>query len=148
MQSHPVPPDFVELCCWSLPATRSGPRKARVIVEHELAVLGLGWAIDDVALAVTELVDNVAEHTDCVGCRLVLARSEARLWVGVEDCEPDKVADVLVPASGAHKGMGLRIVEAVSVAWGCDVSMFHKSVWFELPLSVRRTNGLSPSDAS
>lgn len=134
MRAHLGPSDYVELCSWSLPAGLTGPRRARIIVQHELESLGLRWAIDDVALAVTELVDNVAEHTDCVGCRLVFARSEYRLRVGVEDSEPDEVADVLLPDPRRHKGLGLRIVEAVSTSWGCDVSLFHKSVWFEVPL--------------
>lgn len=138
MRVHPGPSDYVELCSWALPAALTGPRKARVIVQHELASLGLEWAIDDVALAVTELVNNVAEHTDCIGCRLVFARSEFRLRVWVEDCEPDEVADVLLPDPRRHKGLGLRIVEAVSTSWGCDVSLFHKSVWFEMPLVATR----------
>lgn len=138
MRVHPDSFDYVELCSWALPAALTGPHKARVIVQHELASLGLEWAVDDVALAVTELVNNVAEHTDCAGCRLVFARSEFRLRIGVEDCEPDEVADVLLPDPRRHKGLGLRIVEAISASWGCDVSLFHKTVWFEMPLVAAR----------
>lgn len=135
---HVGPTEYTELCSWSLPAEVTAPRRARVIVQHELRALGMGWAVDDVALAVTELVNNVAEHTDCVGCRLVFARSEYRLRVGVTDSEPDAVADVLVPDLRRYKGLGLRIVEALSTSWGCDIGLFDKSVWFELPLVATR----------
>lgn len=125
----PAPAEFV----FGLPADTTAPAIARgLLVEYALSLpAGL---IQDALLLVSELVSNAVQHGQ-PEIVLRIRRRPPGIGVSVQDRGPGQV----VRPSGqldprATRGRGLRIVEAVSSAWGVEpaVPPPGKIVWFEL----------------
>jgi anti-sigma regulatory factor (Ser/Thr protein kinase) len=98
--------------------------------------------VEDVALMVSELATNSFRHADS-SFTIVVDRSDTRLTVSVVDSGPGEPT-VQSPLPAQPTGRGLRIVSALSDAWGVSTDDSHdgKSVWFTIDLASRaRTSG-------
>jgi anti-sigma regulatory factor (Ser/Thr protein kinase) len=113
------------------PAEHGAPGEARRLVAHALGRWGHGGAFaDDAQLVVTELATNAVLHAGSEFS--VLARAEdAGVWISVHDSSPlaPTVRDEgLMGASGR----GLRLVAAIAVDWGVELTAEGKTVWAKL----------------
>jgi hypothetical protein len=102
---------------------------ARRYVGEQLVALGLASAVDDAAVAVSELVANAVMHARTpIVVQVVELPNEAR--VEVHDDSPRLPVTGLL-STEANSGRGLMLVAAVSHAWGVDpVPGDGKTVWF------------------
>ena len=92
-----------------------------------------GWGIetDAVALVASELASNAVQHGRS-RFTVTLRDDGGRVRVEVTDFGAGVPAPVAA-APGAVRGRGLRIVEALSIAWGvCRNEGTGKTVWAEL----------------
>ncbi|MFF5981621.1 SpoIIE family protein phosphatase [Streptomyces olindensis] len=141
--------------CARAHATLSGssvaPGAARALVRAALAEwtdLGLPGAehltdrlADDATLVVSELVTNAVVHagTDVeMECRLEGGddRATAALVVEVSDHHPSRAprgGEPETPHDTPEYGRGLRLVGALSEAWGITYRTGRKTVWARLP---------------
>ncbi|GAA2031305.1 ATP-binding protein [Terrabacter terrae] len=83
----------------------------------------------DAELVVSELVTNAIRHGGG-GLELALTMHERSVTVSVAD--GSAVIPVLALEPGAEGGWGLRIIEALSDAWGVDNQRGGKRVWVRL----------------
>ena len=87
--------------------------------------------VQDVLLVITELIDNVVQHTDGGG-ELRLRREDATVWVEVYD--RSRVFPQLQRADPRRPGgRGLLLVSAVSQCWGSRPTPVGKLVWAVFP---------------
>ena len=112
-------------------------RRARVFVTEALAELGRPELAEGAALLVSELVTNVARHTNAGSCTICLGAHGAGspLPVIIEVTDPADAASVVLgpPVDDRQEsGRGLRIVAALADDWGVRRADGEKSVWFRL----------------
>ena len=108
-----------------LVATASSPRLARLWTREVLATRTDDVDVDAVALLVSELTTNAVVHAR-TPFTVTVSVSIRALRVEVSD-ESD------VPPEPTTYGMGLRVTDAVSCAWGWLPTTTGKTIWFELP---------------
>lgn len=118
----------IQLAC-----RREAPGEARRFVVGALAVAGGEGRFPDAELLVSELVTNVVVHTPCaqVGVDVSTDARADSLRVAVRDSDPAP-PQPQEPEPGRPGGRGLRIVDAVASAWGCERLDRGKEVWFVL----------------
>lgn len=118
-----------------LPATLRSAATARALVRALLPAWGLGPVVDDAELVVSELVSNAVEHAPGSDTyELEVAQRDAGVRISLVDGSSIKP----VVAELAHdrpRGRGMRIVEALTHAWGADDHHGGKRVWVELKAS-------------
>jgi anti-sigma regulatory factor (Ser/Thr protein kinase) len=86
--------------------------------------------VQDVLLVVTELVDNVVQHTDGGG-ELHLLRDDDAVWIEVHD--HSRVFPQLQRADPRRPGgRGLLLVAAITDRWGSRPTPTGKLVWARL----------------
>ncbi|MFI8895308.1 SpoIIE family protein phosphatase [Streptomyces paradoxus] len=136
--------------CATLPGSSLAPGAARALVRAALtewAGLGLPGAehltdglADDASLVVSELVTNAVVHagTDVeMECRLEGDTPDtAALVVEVSDHHPSRAprgSEPETPHDTPEHGRGLRLVGALSEAWGITYRTGRKTVWARLP---------------
>ncbi|MFF6994988.1 SpoIIE family protein phosphatase [Streptomyces sp. NPDC008313] len=150
----------------SLPGTSLAPAAARRFLRDTVTdwseraldasvPLSDGLA-DDAVLVVSELVTNAVVHagTDVeVLCRLEPAdgESDGALVVEVSDRHPsraprDEADSGIRPYGTPEYGRGLRLVAALSEAWGITYRTGIKTVWARLPAGGVLTSGPTPPD--
>jgi anti-sigma regulatory factor (Ser/Thr protein kinase) len=121
---------------YRLDPTPAAPRRARQCLYEALRLWDLEEIDSTADVLTSELVTNAVRHAETtLVLRLVL--EIGRLRVEVEDgCDAlPRVQDH--PVDALHDaGYGLRIVERVADAWGCDETPTGKRVWFELPVGT------------
>ncbi|MEU3085941.1 SpoIIE family protein phosphatase [Streptomyces massasporeus] len=134
----------------TLPGSSLAPGAARALVRAALTEwtgLGLpgaeyltGRLADDATLVVSELVTNAVVHagTDVeMECRLEGdTRNTAALVVEVSDHHPSRAprgSEPETPHDTPEYGRGLRLVGALSEAWGITYRTGRKTVWARLP---------------
>jgi anti-sigma regulatory factor (Ser/Thr protein kinase) len=110
------------LIAFVLPSIPESVPTARSRVRAALSFHGLGEYADDAAAITSELVTNAIQHvcgdgTETIGVTLSRVRNLEAVTVAVSDSSPDGPAMCEAPAGG-ERGRGLRIVEALSAAWG------------------------------
>jgi hypothetical protein len=88
--------------------------------------------VDDTLLVITELVQNVFQHTDDGG-ELALSRPGDVVLVEVFDRSPD-LPQLLGPDPRRIGGRGMLLVDAVSRGWGSRTTPTGKVVWAHLPV--------------
>jgi anti-sigma regulatory factor (Ser/Thr protein kinase) len=117
-----------------LPVELMSVRRARLFARDVVLEWGLEQLVDDVQLAVSELVTNAVRHARsevelglCIDGRLIVEvrDTDPELRQPLEDAEADPLAT---------SGRGLQIVAAVSVDWGVRFHRSGKAVWFALDL--------------
>jgi anti-sigma regulatory factor (Ser/Thr protein kinase) len=112
-----------------LAADRTSPAAARRFVEAEV-----GGAVDDfdaLLLCVTELVSNAVLHARS-RCRVRVRSTSESVRVEVWDSAPDHLPEPKRYDPHAVTGRGLYLVDTLTTAWGVDVAVDGKTVWFEL----------------
>ena len=121
------------LIAFMLPAIPESVRIARFHVRAALGYCDLGRFADDAAIITSELVTNAVQHARCdvaETVRITLARasdSEAVI-IAVSDSSPRGPVIRKAPA-GSERGLGLRIVESLSVHWGWHPAPGGKAVF-------------------
>jgi anti-sigma regulatory factor (Ser/Thr protein kinase) len=125
-----VSPPGLEL---RLPNEPFSAGKARRFVRNVLLEWDIPHIIDDAELATSELVANVVRHA---GTELMLRVEVADVVkISVRDWHPE-LGPVRPRESFdlAEHGRGLRIVAALAMDCGVDVSADSKTVWLTLPI--------------
>ena len=89
--------------------------------------------VDDSLLVITELVENVVQHTGDGG-ELVLRRCDDTVRIEVSDTSPC-LPQQHPPDPRRIGGRGLLLVAAMTRAWGSRLSDGGKVVWADVPLS-------------
>ena len=117
-----------------LPDDVTAPARARHEVRSMLLGFGLDETqLDDVLLAVSELVTNAFEHGESPQ-RLELAYFEGELTLQVHDTG-SRLPQLRAPAPAEARSRGLVLVQALSEDWGFEVCPGGKFVWavFRIP---------------
>jgi anti-sigma regulatory factor (Ser/Thr protein kinase) len=102
---------------------------ARQFTRATLANWQAGGSHDDIVLVVSELVTNALLHGHGTPVVRLLGETDR---IRVEVCDDSPLLPVshrVTPTSG----LGLRVVEQISVAWGASRRRRGKVVWCELP---------------
>jgi signal transduction histidine kinase len=111
----------------------NGARDARELIARALRT----WDVEDpdasLLLVVTELVENVHQHTTGEG-ELRLALSPGAVLVEVSDTSPGLPLDGHSPADPGP-GRGLALVRTLAANWGTQPGSGGKVVWAELALT-------------
>ena len=132
-----------------LPRDASAPSGGRDAVRSLLGAHVPLSFMSDAVLVTSELVTNALIHAH--GALEVLAQFDRqRGLLRVEVC--DSSSDVPRPRKPVPNqvgGVGLRVVAAVSSAWGCAFNESGKTVWFELTSdsAVRPRSSSAPTTA-
>jgi anti-sigma regulatory factor (Ser/Thr protein kinase) len=104
---------------------------ARQFARSTLAAWDCGGSHEDIVLVVSELVTNALLHGHGTPVVRLLGDSE---MVRVEVCDDSPLLPVSHRVSPTS-GLGLRVVEQLSTAWGASRRGRGKVVWCELPTS-------------
>ena len=113
-------------------AGRRSASAARREVAATLSTWGLEQLGADAELVVSELMSNAVIHAPgAPSYELQIIRNEASIRVAVSDSSTSEPF-IRPPGDGRPGGRGLRIVEALSVAWGHQTTEGGKQVWAEL----------------
>lgn len=131
----------VEPVTIDLPNDTSAPRVARGVVAE---AVGDHPRRDDLLLCVSEVVTNAVLHARSAG-ELRLRHDGDHLRVEVTDRDPN------LPARRQHDlqaptGRGLRLLDALTVAWGTSPTAGGKIVWFEFDLGGGKAMGATLSE--
>jgi anti-sigma regulatory factor (Ser/Thr protein kinase) len=113
-----------------LPRSRTCGAIARRVVEERLTPRLNGQALDDAKLVVSELVDNAYLHGRGK-IRLMIEPRSDRLRIEVIDEGNGAAIKIRERAPEELGGLGLRLVDQLSTAWGAYEGTTH--VWAELP---------------
>lgn len=89
--------------------------------------------VDDVLLVVTELVQNVVQHTGDGG-KLTMRCNDEALRIEVTDSSP-QTPQIHGPDPRRVRGRGMLLVAAISREWGSRASHDGKIVWADIPLN-------------
>ncbi|MEV6632490.1 ATP-binding protein [Actinoplanes sp. NPDC051470] len=87
--------------------------------------------VDDVLLVITELVQNVVQHTGDGG-ELTMRRNDGALRIEVAD-RSTETPRIHGPDARRVRGRGLLMVAAISREWGSRTSPDGKIVWADVP---------------
>ncbi|MEV7598825.1 ATP-binding protein [Kitasatospora sp. NPDC089797] len=93
---------------------------------------------EDVLLMVSELVTNACLHAPGGPRELRLDWDGVRLRVEVRDGSPVPARLRRGADPGSPGGHGLRVVDRLARAWGCDPEDGGKRVWLEVPSPLGR----------
>ena len=118
-----------------LPADAHAARIARSTLSTSIPSPTFQARVDEVCLAVSEIVSNAVRHAGLDrsrdSIRLVIEADEERVRVEVEQPTPAEVRIVEPePASDPPRGFGLRILEETADEWGYEPGPPGR-VWFE-----------------
>ncbi|GAA0461618.1 hypothetical protein Ade02nite_16190 [Paractinoplanes deccanensis] len=110
---------------------RTDSAALRHAVHDRLVSRQAGEVVDDTLLVITELVQNVIQHTGDGG-ELTLSRS-ADVLIEVYDHSRD-LPHLLRPDPRRLGGRGMLVIDAVSDDWGSRLTANGKVVWARLPV--------------
>ena len=111
-----------------LPGQRQDASQARRFLGSVLPPLGWEERVDDACLLVSELLANVVLHAR-TSCRVAVQAEPGRLEIAVSDDSP-ALPRPRNYAADAATGRGLKLLAALSDAWGADPDGAGKRVWF------------------
>ncbi len=96
---------------------------------------GIGWISGDAILVASELVSNAVLHSQCTQADFLIVRVTANGALRIDVKDPGRSeSDAGVAERPAELGgMGLKIVQALSSAWGVERDSCGYTVWAELP---------------
>lgn len=105
---------------------------ARDFVRQQLQGTSHQSLADAAMLCVTELVANVARHTDCSTCVVKVLDEPEDVLIEVIDEAPEAPFVRDTPPMAEH-GRGLQIIDALAGEWGVkDLRPTGKAVWLRL----------------
>jgi anti-sigma regulatory factor (Ser/Thr protein kinase) len=113
----------------ALKRSPGAPREARHALRDWLATVSCPDQLrEDMLLVVSELVTNAVVHgrSDPI---VVASFDDGRLRIEVHD--EDRSPPIVTSSSGPDGGFGIRLVEALSDAWGWGPTESGKRVWIE-----------------
>ncbi|WP_250002879.1 ATP-binding protein [Actinoplanes sp. M2I2] len=117
-----------------LPFTdRTDLRSLRGGARQVLGQLQSPDLVEDVLLVITELVENVMQHTDDGG-ELVVRRRDDAVRIEVADSSPEPPRQY-PPDPRRIGGRGMLLVAAMTREWGTHPLDGGKVVWADVPLS-------------
>jgi len=117
---------------FDLPASRRSAGTARQVVAATVDAWGLGALGADAQLVVSELVSNALLHAPGAETHeLQIVRHGTGIRLSVADGSSTGPA-LRPPDDGRPGGRGLRIVEALTTAWGHEPQPDGKRVWADL----------------
>jgi anti-sigma regulatory factor (Ser/Thr protein kinase) len=102
---------------------------ARVFVTNFVRKAQWPGSAEDAALVMDELVANALTHAhseSVIECHV----ANAVLHLAVHDRDSSHFRTIQTPGVGG--GYGLRVVAALSRAWGCEAEPTGKKIWAEL----------------
>jgi CheY-like chemotaxis protein len=115
-----------------LPQVPTSVAMARRFVASTVTGWNLAPVLDDALLIASELATNAVTHASSA-CRIRLSLTDTTLRIDVSDAgtgTPEPQPESLTE----EHGRGLRLIDALSTAWGLEVIPGHgKMVWAELP---------------
>jgi CheY-like chemotaxis protein len=115
-----------------LPRASASAAMARRFVAETVAGWDLSSVLDDALLVASELATNAVTHADSA-CRIRLSLNDASLRIDVIDTGAGTPEPQPESFTEEH-GRGLRMIDAVTSAWGLEVIPGEgKVVWAELP---------------
>jgi anti-sigma regulatory factor (Ser/Thr protein kinase) len=101
--------------------------------EVATALRDRGWpdhSIDRARVVVSELVTNAVLHA---GTWFELTiRVDGAVWIEVSDGAPADLPERVTPGGSRPGGMGLHLIDAMTVAWGVECYPTRKVVWAQL----------------
>lgn len=128
------PPDATVLGSTTLPAALASVPAARRFAVGCLADQDASPdACDAVALLTAEVVTNAILHAVSPVTVTVAVDGGEIARVSVHDDDP-RCPVVHDHGADASTGRGMRLVEAISAAWGAEPDPAGKTVWFEVPV--------------
>jgi anti-sigma regulatory factor (Ser/Thr protein kinase) len=113
-----------------LAGDRSAARQARAFAQEALADWHRENMMDEVSLAVSELVTNAVVHAES-DVTLTLVDLDSVVQIRVQDDQP-KPPQVRRAATYETGGRGLQIVTTLSSRWGVDPAPPGKVVWLDI----------------
>lgn len=115
-----------------LPAEPASAAMARDFVRQRLRGTSHQDLEDAAMLCVTELVANVARHTECSSCVVKVLDEPGDVLIEVIDEAPETPIVRNTPPMADH-GRGLQIVDALAGEWGIKaLQPAGKAVWLRL----------------
>ena len=111
-----------------LPPESASAGVARRLVKTVLGEIVRPAALDDVVLLTSELVTNAVVHAG-TPVDVLVRDLHGRVQIEVFDAGP-QVPVVVDEVLACNSGRGLRIVAALSEAWGAHPGRGGKTVWF------------------
>jgi anti-sigma regulatory factor (Ser/Thr protein kinase) len=111
-----------------LEANEMAPREARKFVRRHLEKLGLPGLVDDATVVVSELVTNAITAAPDTTIFVALLPESGRVVLEVWDMAPQRPV-VQSPDGLATSGRGLRVVQELSMTYGCNQKGRWKVVW-------------------
>lgn len=115
---------------FDLPPIAQATQIARRHLAETMDGNGLDHLADDAALVVSELVENVIQHTSG-GCTLFVHCDAPTLAITVTDTS-SLPPELLPPSTTRSHGRGLQIVAKISRRWGWRHIGTGKVVWANL----------------
>ncbi|MEE1941648.1 ATP-binding protein [Streptomyces sp. TRM 70361] len=110
--------------------------RLRSAVREQLGLWGLTDLLSQAELVTGELAANVYRHVgEGATASLVLMMGDGRLRLEVHD-ECYAVPTLRHPTDYDESGRGLRLLAAVTAAWGTLLTASGKAVWCEFPLGT------------
>lgn len=114
----------------TLPAVPESLRLARRAVT-DMWSAGPSGRLEDALIVVNELAENVVDHVG-QSFTIAVACTRERGLVAVSDSDPDEPT-VAAPGDWIERGLGMRVVQALSQAWGVRLRLPRgKTVWAAL----------------
>ncbi|MCO8277632.1 ATP-binding protein [Actinoplanes sp. TRM 88003] len=95
--------------------------------------------LDDAMVVISELVQNVTQHTSGGG-ELVLITDDSGITIEVRDHSP-VLPEVQPPDAHRLGGRGLLLVAGITSAWGVRPGTSGKAVWARLTMPAREPAG-------
>ncbi|MBT2491629.1 SpoIIE family protein phosphatase [Streptomyces sp. ISL-96] len=133
-----MPPE--DMTTWQLAPTAADVRRARQLVDAQLARWGLPELADTTLLLVSEVVTNAVRHAGGRPVGLRLVRADTLLC---EVSDEEHTLPVLREAGPDEEcGRGLRLVSRLADRWGASHMGRGKVVWFEQPLPPGARSGV------
>jgi anti-sigma regulatory factor (Ser/Thr protein kinase) len=115
---------------------RSDSAVLRHAVQRRLAAWQTDEQVDDTLLVITELMQNVIQHTGDGG-EVTLIRRPDLVRIEVSDSS-EQLPQVYRPDPRRVGGRGMLVVSAMSRTWGSRRTADGKTVWAEMPAQTGR----------
>ncbi|MFD7454870.1 ATP-binding protein [Kitasatospora sp. NPDC059827] len=130
----PVPSPTRSVARWLPLSARPGTAaEARAFTSAFLTGTADPRAVADAVLLVSELVGNAVRHTGRPRA-LLLIRAGGRLRIEVGDASPRPPSPRSAHRAGDQGGLGLFLLDRLSLRWGWRPTGTGKTVWCELRL--------------
>lgn len=119
-----------------LPPLKTSHGVARDFVKGRLRMWGRDDIVDDALVVVGELFSNAITHAPSPEYVVAVDWNDGMIRLEMWDSSPLRPQTLSVDLDDEH-GRGMRIVDALSAAWGSRIAASGKCVWAVLPLKPK-----------